>query len=166
MAAEALDRLYFEDIGDYDYPRPDEMMRTLAAEGRSTCTTTMTRPAPKSNGRKWLRAERRRSAEGYGVIGRAPRGDGLLSLSLSLSSRGVFLFVYFLLKCSKVTLLVQKESRPAGPEHDYISSLPLSALTPPVQRLVHLPDLGKEHLGNGVVLDGCRVQRDARVVLL
>ena len=38
----------------------------------------------KSNGRKWLRAERRRSAEGCGVIGRAPRGDGLLSLSLSV----------------------------------------------------------------------------------
>ena len=88
MAAEALDRLYFEDIGDYDYPRPDEMMRTLAAEGRPTCTTTMTRPAPKSNGRKWLRAERRRSAEGCGVIGRAPRGDGLLSLSLSLCLHG------------------------------------------------------------------------------
>ena len=98
------------------------------------------------------------------MIGRAPRGDGLLSLSLFTGGLSLRLL---LLKCSKVTLFVQKkESRPAGPEHDFISSLPLSALTPPVQRLLHLPDLGNEHLGNGVVLEGCRVQRDARVVLL
>ena len=53
-------------------------------------------------------------------------------LSLSVFTGGLSLCL-LLLKCSKVTLFVQKkESRPAGPEHDFISSLPLSALTPPV----------------------------------